>query len=107
VLDLGRFTSRARALFGVAHVSSEFPTDAINAGIAPGQTPQDIGIFEDETVFAAAFGTAWDVRLTRALAVRLNPTLMLTRFSGETQVTQRFSTGLVVWFGPRGCGGLE
>jgi hypothetical protein len=64
-------------------------------------------IFEDETVFAAAFGTAWDVRLTRALAVRLNPTLMLTRFSGETQVTQRFSTGLVVWFGPRGCGGLE
>lgn len=101
MLSRGRFTARARALFGVSRLTSEFPSDQVIGGITPGQTPQDIGIFEDETAFAAAFGTAWDIQLSRAVALRLNPTLMLTRFNDETQVTQRFSTGLVVWFGSR------
>ena len=102
MMSRGRFTARARAMLGVARLTSEFPSDLAIGGITPGQTPQDIGIFEDETAFAAAFGTAWDIRLSRALALRLNPTFMLTRFNDETQFTQRFSTGLVVWFGPRG-----
>lgn len=101
MLSRGRFTARTRALLGVARLTSEFPADQAIGGITPGQTPQDIGIFEDETAFAAAFGTAWDIRLSRALALRLNPTFMITRFNDETQFTQRFSTGLVVWFGPR------
>jgi hypothetical protein len=102
MMSRGRFTARARAMLGVARLTSEFPSDLVISGITPGQTPQDIGIFEDETAFAAAFGTAWDIRLSRALALRVNPTFMLTRFNSETQFTQRLSTGLVVWFGPRG-----
>jgi hypothetical protein len=102
MMSRGPLTARMRAMVGAARLTSEFPSDQTLSGIVPGQTPQDIGIFEDETAFAAAFGTAWDIRLARALALRVNPTFMLTRFNGETQFTQRLSTGLVVSLGPRG-----
>jgi hypothetical protein len=101
-LQFGRVSSRLRALFGVARLSAEFPSEAQAHGITPNQTPHDIGLFANETAFAAAFGSAWDIRLSRALALRLNPTLMVTRFGGGTQLSQRFSTGIVWW--PRAKG---
>jgi hypothetical protein len=96
----GRVTSNFRALFGVARLRSTFPSDLDQAGIAPGQAPSSIGVFEDEDAFAASIGSAWDIRLNRAFAVRINSGMLLTRFGGETQLSQRVSTGIVFrWFG--------
>lgn len=96
----GRLTSQFRPLFGVARLRSTFPTDLDQAGIAPGQPPSSIGVFEDEDSFAASIGSAWDIRLTRAFAVRINQGALITRFGGKTQFSQRVSTGIVFrWYG--------
>jgi hypothetical protein len=96
----GRVTSQFRPLFGVARMRSEFPSDIDQIGIAPGQLPSSIGVFEDEAAFAASLGSAWDIRITRAFAVRINQGSLITRFGGKTQFSQRVSTGIVFrWYG--------
>jgi hypothetical protein len=95
VIRARRLTTSFRALVGVARVTTELPSDLASDAVVPGQTPGSLGLFEDETVFAAAFGSNWDVRVSRSWAVRLNPSLLLTGLGDETQVTPRFSAGLV------------
>jgi hypothetical protein len=96
----GRVTSQLRPLIGIARLRSEFPSDVDQFNIAPGQLPSSIGVFEDETAFAVSLGSAWDIRITRALAVRINQGGLITRFGGKTQYSQRVSTGIVFrWFG--------
>jgi hypothetical protein len=99
IIRRNRLSTSFRALFGVAPVTAEFPSDVVQIGILPGQTPADLGLFEDDTVFAAAIGSHWDIALSRTLAVRLNPSLLITRLGEDTQLTQRFSTGLVFRLG--------
>ncbi|HYZ87315.1 MAG TPA: hypothetical protein VE621_23070 [Bryobacteraceae bacterium] len=94
-----RFNSTFRAMFGVARGRSEFPSDEVPAGIISGQGPSSVGIFGDETVFASAIGSMWDIKLTDTIAWRIAPSFLFTRFGGETQITQRFSTGIVLRFG--------
>jgi hypothetical protein len=102
IIRRSRLNTSLRALFGLARVTAEFPSDLVQNGILPGQTPADVGVFEDDTVFAAAIGSHWDITLSRTLGIRLNPSLLITRLGDETQLTQRFSTGLVVRFGGAG-----
>jgi hypothetical protein len=98
-----RFSSNLRMLLGVARLRTSFPADLTQAGIASGATPGSIGVFNDENVFAASVGSAWEIRVSRLVAVRVNPSLLITRFHGGTQLTQRFSTGLVFrWYGQDG-----
>jgi hypothetical protein len=105
-LRRGRVTAQFRGLLGVARLRSTFPSDAESesdlnqAGIAPGQVPSSIGVFEDESAFAASIGSAWDIRVTRALAVRINQGSLITRFGSKTQFSPRVSTGIVFrWYG--------
>jgi hypothetical protein len=99
-MHFGRVTSQFRALFGVARLTSTFPTDIDQADIAPGQLPSSIGVFQDETAFATSIGSAWDIRLTRALALRINQGTLITRFDSKTQFSPRISTGIVFrWYG--------
>ena len=95
IIRTRRLTTSFRALFGVARVTAELPSELVQDGMVPGQAPASIGLFEDETVFAAAFGSNWDVRLSDSWALRLNPSLLLTGLGDETQVSPRFSTGFV------------
>jgi hypothetical protein len=57
----GRVTAQFRGLLGVARLRSAFPSDldVEQAGLAPGQAPSSIGVFEDESAFAASIGSAW------------------------------------------------
>jgi hypothetical protein len=94
-----RFSSNLRVLVGVARLRTGFPSDLAQDGIAPGETPGGIGVFEDDNAFAASVGSAWEIRVSRVVAVRLSPSMLITRFHGETQLAQRFSTGLVFrWY---------
>lgn len=96
----GRVTSNFRALFGVARMRSTFPSDMDQVGIAPGLPPSSIGVFEDEDAFAASIGSAWDIKVSRAVAVRINQGSLITRFGGKTQFSPRLSTGIVFrWYG--------
>jgi hypothetical protein len=96
----GRLTSQLRPLFGVARMRTTFPADLDQPGIAPGQPPSSIGVFEDEDSIAASIGSAWDIRITRAVAVRINQGSMITRFGGKTQMSMRMSTGIAFrWYG--------
>lgn len=96
----GRLTSQFRPLFGVTRMRTTFPSDVDQPGIAPGQLPSSIGVFEDEDSIAASIGSAWDIRITRAVAVRINQGALITRFGGKTQITQRVTTGIVFrWYG--------
>lgn len=96
----GRLTSQFRPLFGVARQRSTFPSDVDQPGIAPGLLPSSIGVFEDEDSLAASIGSAWDIRITRAVAVRINQGSLITRFGGKTQMSMRVSTGIVFrWYG--------
>jgi hypothetical protein len=91
-----RLTSNLRVLFGVASLSTKFPDDRDQDGIAPGQEPASIGVFGDETVAAVGIGTAWEIRMAPGLALRVNPSALITRFAGQTQVGPRLTTGIVI-----------
>jgi len=98
-----RLTSNFRALFGVASLSTKFPGDHAQAGIARGEEPATIGVFANETVAAAGIGTAWEIRMTSRVALRVNPSVLLTRFADEIQVGPRLTTGIVVrWQSAKG-----
>ena len=90
-----RVSTNVRVLVGIANLRTAFPSDRTQAGIGPGQTPGSIGVFEDATAFALSFGTAWEIRLAPRVALRVNPSLLLTQFGSDTQRTLRLSTGLV------------
>jgi hypothetical protein len=99
-LNRGRLTSQFRALFGVTRLRTTFPSDVDQPGIGPGQLPSSIGVFEDEDALSAFIGSNVDIRISRAIAVRINSGALITRFGGETQISQRVSTGLVFrWYG--------
>jgi hypothetical protein len=94
-----RFSSQLRVLVGVARLETSFPSDLTQAGIAPGDTPSSIGVFGNDTALAASIGSAWEIRVSRVMAVRVNPSLLITRFHDDTQFGQRLSTGLVFrWY---------
>jgi hypothetical protein len=95
VIRARRLTTSFRALLGVARVTTELPSDLVQDGIVPGQSPESLGLFEDGTVFAAAFGSNWDLRVSDSWAVRLNPSLLFTGLGDETQFTPRVTAGLV------------
>jgi hypothetical protein len=90
-----RLTTNFRVLVGVARVTATFPDDRIQDGILPGQSPASIGVFAEETTAAVAIGSAWDIRLASRMALRVNPSVLITRFGGQTQTTQRIATGIV------------
>lgn len=90
-----RVSSNMRVLVGVASVSTAIPRPLDQTGIGPGLTPRNIGVFEDETTFAMAFGGAWEIRVAPRVAVRVHPTALITRLGGETQLSPRLTTGMV------------
>jgi hypothetical protein len=79
ILRKERFETSFHALFGAAR------------GEVPGSA--------DETTFAANFGTNFDVKVSRRVAMRFSPGLYLTQFGTETQRNFRFSVGPVFRFG--------
>jgi hypothetical protein len=69
-------------------------------GGAYGYVPGEVSTRTDQTTFAAVFGSNWDVRISRRLAMRFSPGLYLTQFGdNQTQKNVRFSVGPVFQFG--------
>ncbi len=70
-------------------------------GISTGRVGMDLssGLWIEETAFAAAFGGSIMLDLSDRVSLRLiQPNFFLTTFGGNTQFSQRISTGLVVKF---------
>ena len=68
-------------------------------GISRGSVSTDLArdLWVEETVFAAAFGGSIMLDLSDRIALRLiQPNFFLTTFGDDTQLSKRYSTGLVV-----------
>jgi hypothetical protein len=91
VIRRDRFETSFKALFGAAR--GYIPDGSLPAGSAIyGQL--------DQTVFAAQFGSNFDVKMSKKVALRFSPGLYLTQFGNdETQKNFRFSVGPVFRFG--------
>lgn len=90
----GAVETSFKALFGAARGYLTDPSVPPPAG-----SPLTSGVY-DETKFAALFGTNFDVRVSRKVALRFSPGLYLTQFGpSETQKSFTFSFGPVFRFG--------
>ncbi len=69
-------------------------------GAAYGYVPGTESNIIDQTTFASLFGSNFDVKVSKRIAMRFSPGLYLTQFGdGQTQKNLRFSVGPVFQFG--------
>lgn len=86
-----RVSTSFRAMFGGARGTAQ---DL--ASVRPAALGLDL---TDATKFAASFGSAIDITLSKRLAWRIQPNVLLTRFGSETQRNFRLFTGIVLRLG--------
>ena len=89
----------ARQKFAVSgHVLAGAATGVFDAN-TNGFAPELVGLYPVGTVFAATAGASLDYNIDPALALRLSPELLVTRFGGDTQYNRGFTLGIVYRFG--------
>jgi hypothetical protein len=105
LLQKARLSTTLRALIGAARMNVDFDDED---GGRP--APPNAGAFSDGTVFAASIGSAWDIGISQPVAIRLNPSMLITTYGKETtlpdgrevtdgvQVNPRFTIGIVFRF---------